>query len=154
MENASKALIIAGAILLSIAIIGIGMYVYNMAAGTIEGANMSQQQVTAYNSEFTKYEGVHTGATVKTLFDSVISHNTANSDDTSKQIAIKNTVAAAGTTSGTACTGLTDIADTNAGTPSATLTTYKGYIKSGYKYRVAFNYTKSGMIKEFSVVKQ
>ena len=31
MENASKALIIAGAILLSIAIIGIGMYVYNLS---------------------------------------------------------------------------------------------------------------------------
>ena len=31
MENASKALIIAGAILLAIAIIGVGMYVFNNA---------------------------------------------------------------------------------------------------------------------------
>ena len=155
MENASKALIIAGAILLSIAIIGIGMYVYRMAAGTIEGgANMTQQQITAYNSEFTKYEGIQTGATVKTLFDAVISHNTVNSDDISRQISIKNTVTSTGTTSGTACTGLTDIADTIAATPSNTLTTYKGYIKSGYKYKVTFDYTSSGMIKQFSVVKQ
>ena len=35
MENASKALIIAGAILLSILIIGLGMYIYNMAADAI-----------------------------------------------------------------------------------------------------------------------
>lgn len=154
MENASKALIIAGAILLSIAIIGIGMYVYQMAAGTIEGANMSQQQVAAYNSEFTKYEGIQTGATVKTLFDTVISHNTANSDDTSKLISIKNTVTSTGTTSGTACTGLTNIPDTTEPTKSEDLTRFKGYIKSGYKYRVAFDYTASGMIKQFSVVKQ
>ena len=62
MENASKALIIAGAILLSIAIIGIGMYVFNMASGTINQANMSGQEIEAYNSEFTKYEGVQNGA--------------------------------------------------------------------------------------------
>ena len=41
MENASKALIIAGAILLSIAIIGIGMYVYNNAATAMEGTDMT-----------------------------------------------------------------------------------------------------------------
>ena len=38
MENASKALIIAGAILLAIAIIGIGMFVYNNVSGTIRDA--------------------------------------------------------------------------------------------------------------------
>ena len=35
MENASKALIIAGAILLSILIIAIGMFIYNSASSTI-----------------------------------------------------------------------------------------------------------------------
>ena len=45
MENASKALIIAGAILLSIAIIGIGMAVFQMASGTISSANMSAQEI-------------------------------------------------------------------------------------------------------------
>ena len=41
MENASKALIIAGAILLSIAIIGIGMYVYSQAEGIMKNINIS-----------------------------------------------------------------------------------------------------------------
>ena len=36
MENASKALIIAGAILLSIAIIGVGMYVFQNVQETIQ----------------------------------------------------------------------------------------------------------------------
>ena len=35
MENASKALIIAGAILLSILIIGMGMFIYNQAQDQI-----------------------------------------------------------------------------------------------------------------------
>ena len=38
MENASKALIIAGAILLSILIIGIGMYIYNQAKEQIDNS--------------------------------------------------------------------------------------------------------------------
>ena len=46
MENASKALIIAGAILLSIAIIGVGMFVYNSVSGTItDAADMTQQEI-------------------------------------------------------------------------------------------------------------
>ena len=67
MENASKALIIAGAILLSIAIIGIGMAVFQMASGTISSANMSAQEIEAYNSEFSKYEGKVNGATAKAI---------------------------------------------------------------------------------------
>ena len=38
MENASKALIIAGAILLSILIIAIGMYIYNSSTNSITNA--------------------------------------------------------------------------------------------------------------------
>ena len=38
MENASKALIIAGAILISILLIAISMYIYNSAQGTIQNA--------------------------------------------------------------------------------------------------------------------
>ena len=46
MENASKALIIAGAILLSIAIIGVGMYVFQNVQETIkDGADMSADQL-------------------------------------------------------------------------------------------------------------
>ena len=40
MENASKALIIAGAILLSILIIGLGMYIYQQANSATSGTNL------------------------------------------------------------------------------------------------------------------
>ena len=52
MENASKALIIAGAILLSILIIGLGMTIYQKASGAMSGADLGGTQVQTYNAEF------------------------------------------------------------------------------------------------------
>ena len=50
MENASKALIIAGAILLSILIITIGLYVYSNAKSTIDNSltSMSKSEKDAF----------------------------------------------------------------------------------------------------------
>lgn len=91
MENASKALIIAGAILLAIAIIGIGMFVYQSVTGTIQdAANMSDQEVDAYNQEFLNYEGVVKGSAARALCDAVRNHNVTNRQDPSKQIAVKD----------------------------------------------------------------
>ena len=89
MENASKALIIAGAILLAIAIIGIGMFVYQSVSDTIAGAaDMSKQQIDAYNGEFTTYAGPKQGGSqVKALCESVKNHNLA-ANDVSKLISV------------------------------------------------------------------
>ena len=84
MENASKALIIAGAILLSIAIIGIGMYVFGNAKTAVEGTDMTTQQVDTYNQTFTNYSGTQRGANVKTLCDRVAGHNRTAQDETEK----------------------------------------------------------------------
>ncbi len=81
MENASKALIIAGAILLSILIIGLGMFIYQQASGAMGNANLDPQKIQAYNSEFTSYEGTKSGTQVRALLDVVRNHNLANTDD-------------------------------------------------------------------------
>ena len=86
MENASKALIIAGAILLSILIIGLGMFIYQKAAGALEGININNQEVQSYNSPFINYEGTQTGSAVRALCDAIRSHNTASQNDVSLQI--------------------------------------------------------------------
>ena len=59
MENASKALIIAGAILISILIIAIGMYIYTNSQASITNATsqMSTQEKAAFNQTWTTYEG-------------------------------------------------------------------------------------------------
>ena len=57
MENASKALIIAGAILLSILLISLGIMVYNNAKGTISDANLDSEAAQTFNTKISQYCG-------------------------------------------------------------------------------------------------
>lgn len=75
MENASKALIIAGAILLSILIIGLGMAVYNNASSSTGKSDLSGQEVSAHNSTFEAYEGRIKGSQVRTLLTAIANNN-------------------------------------------------------------------------------
>ena len=84
MENASKALIIAGAILLAIAIIGVGMYVFNNSSDSVESSDLSEEEVIAYNGDFDVYQGTIRGSRVKTLIDTVNNHNLTAIDNTEK----------------------------------------------------------------------
>lgn len=75
MENASKALIIAGAILLSILIIGIGMVIFNSASDTMDktASRMSEQEKQTHNQKFQPFEGSRrSGTDVKTLINVLI----------------------------------------------------------------------------------
>ena len=81
MENASKALIIAGAILLAIVIISLGLIVVNNTRGVADTANLSEQEVQAFNAKFTPYEGANvSGTRVKTLLQAVRASNQVNTD--------------------------------------------------------------------------
>ena len=135
MENASKALIIAGAILLSILIIGLGMYIYQQAAGAMSGANLDPQKIDAYNSPFEQYANTQSGTNVKALLSKIRSHNNANVDDPSTQIAVIE---------GDASTTVT--ASETAVEPS-TITEALSKVKAGKTYTVTFGYDKnSGLI--------
>lgn len=79
MENASKALIIAGAILLSILIISLGIMVYNNAKSTVSDANLSSEQAQTYNSKFTMYTGNDIpAANVNSLVAAINANNATN----------------------------------------------------------------------------
>ena len=54
MENASKALIIAGAILLSILLITLGIMIFSQAQDTIHNSGMTQAEITTFNNQFLK----------------------------------------------------------------------------------------------------
>ena len=86
MENASKALIIAGAILLSILIIAIGIYVFNQANSTITGSmsSMNTQEKEAFNNNFTTYQGKQTGSNVKALLTRVAANLDTYQDEKDK----------------------------------------------------------------------
>ena len=143
MENASKALIIAGAIILSILIIALGMYIYQQASGAAQGTNLDPQKAQAYNAEFISYEGVRTGTDVKQLVGAIINHNRVNQDDTSRLILIED---AAGDAT-------RDPDDTN-----WTTNKVKDYSVASYKtvltYKVYFVYNKSVYITVAYIVKQ
>lgn len=75
MENASKALIIAGAILLAILIIGLGVFIFNKAKSATNMDDLDSQQVEAHNSTFQNYEGTINGTQAKALIDAVRNNN-------------------------------------------------------------------------------
>ena len=89
MENASKALIIAGAILLAILIISLGIMIYRNAAGVAKGDQMSQFEIQSYNERFEQYCGTQVrGANVNALINAVNTHNNTEEDE-SRQISLQ-----------------------------------------------------------------
>jgi len=83
MENASKALIIAGSVLIAILVISLGLIIFKSTSGTTDqtqdlGKTLEVQQ---FNSQFLKYCGDSVkGSQVRTLCEVIIAHN-ANSDN-------------------------------------------------------------------------
>jgi len=78
MENATKALMIAGAVLIAIMLISVSLFIFNSAQDTFNGAasKMSSGEKDMFNSQFTGYEGTNkAGSTVKTLISAVITNN-------------------------------------------------------------------------------
>ncbi len=90
MENASKALIIAGAILLSILLISLGIFVFTQAQDTLGSINLDEQEVLAFNNKFLAYEGTIRGSQLKQLFNLVDSNNASAKAEgaTEKEITI------------------------------------------------------------------
>ena len=81
MENASKALIIAGSVLVAIILIAIGVRVINSTSGTTKSVadTMTASEKATFNSKFTAYAGSgKSGAQVKALANIVISNNATN----------------------------------------------------------------------------
>ena len=78
MENASKALIIAGAILISILLISVGIIIMNAINDPVSqaGSSAESQAIETFNSKFTAYEGTEVkGSTVKSLISTINSSN-------------------------------------------------------------------------------
>ena len=80
MENASKALIIAGAILISIMIIGLGAAIFSKAKSNVNSQNLNSE----VNEKFSSYIGDRmTASEVKSLMSVIRTNNItgASSDD-------------------------------------------------------------------------
>lgn len=77
MDNASKALIMAGAILIAVAIVGIGIYIFSSANSMTDDAlnQIDALTVTSINSQLQQYEGKIRGRELKTAINTARSIN-------------------------------------------------------------------------------
>ena len=101
MENASKALLIAGAILIVIVLIGIGVLIVNSTSGIQDQATSSADSMArqTFNSQFTAYEGQdNSAAQIRSLISTINASNGANAkqvnytikDATDHETTVKN----------------------------------------------------------------
>ena len=86
MENASKALLIAGAILLAILIIAIGMFIYTSAQSTVNNSmtSMSTQEIDAFNNQFISYEQAQTGSNIKAMIGRLVANANTYKEEPTK----------------------------------------------------------------------
>ncbi len=161
MENASKALIIAGAILISILLIAISMYIYTSAKGTIDTAasKMGENEKQAYNATVLQYVGPgKRGNDALSVIDAVISSNNNCAGESGKFIAItpsglkSNTSGVATATIGTPGDANNDAATVQGHSDS--MTKLKGDINRGKKYDIDAKYSNTGIIQEIVITEK
>lgn len=140
MENASKALIIAGAIILSVLIIGLGMSVFMQTSNTTDNTDLSEYEITQFNQKFTTYEGTVTGAKAMALCDTVRTHNTQNTDDETRQVMVEGPDVADFTPDEE---NQGNAGDEDSATKVASASTVKRALRNGKSYSVTFQYDKN-----------
>ena len=136
MENASKALIIAGAILLSILLITLGIMIFSQAQDTIHNSGMTQAEITTFNNQFLKYEGKQKGSVVKAMINEVIA---SNADENHQNNGATVEIEMPGSNSATG-------SGSQIATSGSTITT-KG-IETSKTYNISLEYGKNGRVSD------
>lgn len=83
MENASKAVMIAGGVLIAIIVISLGMYIWGVGTGAF--GSMEQKRAAALKEEemvkFSQYVGIVYGSEVENCIRRVVTFNQLNGTD-------------------------------------------------------------------------
>lgn len=134
MENATKALLIAAAILIAIVVITLGVFVLGKGSTLVkENSDMSDVEISTYNSKFESYCGKNIrGAQVRQLINAVNQHNRSNADDESRQIKLEGDGA--------------NTTDNTKNDPNA--------IKTGFAYDVDPSYGDGSLISGIKITKK
>lgn len=76
MENATKALLIAAAVLVAIIIISLTLTIVRQGQESVAGADLSEAEAAEFNSKFTTYAGNNVSTSqVNSLLNAVFAHN-------------------------------------------------------------------------------
>ena len=132
MENASKALIIAGAILLAILLISLGIMIFTQAQDVVSGSGMTEAQISAFNDKFLKYEGKRKGTMVKSLIQEVLATNAGTDENDGISVKIST-------------------AGSNSPYATATLTPATSKIINNNTYTVTLIYGSSNRVSEINI---
>ncbi len=128
MENASKALLIAAAILIAIVLITFGVIVLGQGSEIINNTSMSETEVTTFNAKFTAFAGKNVrGSKVNSLLNTVVQSNLAQ-DDPGKKVSVDGKV-----------------------TISTDATEVKDKVDTGENYSVSITYKKNGLIEKITI---
>ena len=148
MENITKALIIAGAIIICVLLVFVGMFVYNSSGSSIEDSmsSMSTHEIETHNSEYTMYDGEQVGANIKSLVRIIISNARLNKDEVTK---IPGVYFEDIKTNKNIDTSLPE--NGNISSYLAMLETIQSSIDTKHKYWVEVNYQKNGLIDYINI---
>ena len=141
MENASKALIIAGAILIAIVLVSVGVIVVNSLNTDNAVSTMTEQEINAFNAKFESSTGTNvSGSVVKSLLSTVITNNSTNA----RQIKISAAFSYTDSTGKSVKRSDKDVTDANS------ITAIKNAISTGSRYEVSPVYT-NGLITSITI---
>lgn len=132
MENASKALIMAGAVLLALLIISLGVLVYNNYSKTVvKNSDLTEQEITSLNSKILPYIGDNvSGSKVNALITVVYAMNRNIDGDKITMTWNNGGIDSSGNYSGT-----------------------EKKVKTGVYYKVNITeYSSSGLVKKIEVI--
>ena len=152
MENASKALIIAGSILLAILIVAMGVRIFNGARNSADTTTLDSTEISMFNQKFEKFSGKQTGSSIKSLCSFAISNASTNGEDPSKLPTINYTKGATGDSAPAVSN------DNGGSTASGNIQNYIniiGGIRNGivttHNYYVDISYGNSGLIQKITI---
>ena len=147
MENASKALIIAGAILLSILIIALGIFVFNAAKGAANTDQLDATEKQTFNGPLEQYEGKQIGSTVKKLLSDLISNAGTNKDADERlpDIEYKDSGRKG------PAVNVNKIVSNVANTKTGDMSKLRAKISNTHYYNVEIEYNDSGLVSKFII---
>lgn len=95
MENASKALVMAGGVLIAIMIIATLMYMFNQSATYSSELELQEkkEQIAKYNKEYESYQkSLIRGTEILSIMNKAINNNTNNINNSDGMILVKVTL--------------------------------------------------------------
>ena len=153
MENASKALIIAGSILLSILIIALGMYIFSTSSTSSNLSQLTETEIQAFNAKFENYNQSQRGSDVLSLINAVRANATANQRSAEKIPTITYTPQTGAVTTATGNQDLSTVSGTTTllNTYVGALSTITNNIQKSHTYTVAMTYNEAGLISGITI---